>query len=156
MTSPAMRCSTSLANLRSLRRTASSTAISSKGFIECLTPSVTTPRPSGFTRICQTHTLVSLGTVIREQTGPTSRRSGAVRIDAEDSFHRFDEKNSKIMGMNGLDLVRQEEPDELSTFVYSRRNEEIIGYKDLKRAQEWNRNKNTLIKSYLQSRNNLI
>ncbi len=60
------------------------------------------------------------------------------------------------MGMNGLDLVRQEEPDELSTFVYSRRNEEIIGYKDLKRAQEWNRNKNTLIKSYLQSRNNLI
>ncbi|KAG7216829.1 hypothetical protein INR49_001483 [Caranx melampygus] len=32
--------------------TASSTAISQKGFIECLTPSVTTPLLSGFTRIC--------------------------------------------------------------------------------------------------------
>lgn len=44
----------SLANFFSFKRTASSTAISSNGFIECFTPSVTTPVLSGFTRICNT------------------------------------------------------------------------------------------------------
>ena len=34
----------------SLRRTASSTAISSKGFMLILTPCVSTPEPSAFTR----------------------------------------------------------------------------------------------------------
>lgn len=48
----------------SLRRTASSTAISQKGFIECLTPSVTTPELSGFTRTCKGGNL--LGRYVRE------------------------------------------------------------------------------------------
>merc|ERR1712227_596757 len=41
----------SFAILASFMRTASSTAISQNGFIECLTESLTTPEPSGLTRI---------------------------------------------------------------------------------------------------------
>ncbi len=40
----------SVACPRSLSRTASSTAISSNGFIDILTPWVSTPEPSAFTR----------------------------------------------------------------------------------------------------------
>ena len=48
---PHVTTTTSLASFFSLSLTASSTAISSKGFMECLTPSVTTPLLSGLTRI---------------------------------------------------------------------------------------------------------
>jgi hypothetical protein len=44
----------------SFSRTASSTAISSNGFMECLTPSVTTPVLSGFTRIWMKSTVFQL------------------------------------------------------------------------------------------------
>ena len=40
----------SVATPFSFRRTASSTAISSNGFIDILTPAVSTPEPSAFTR----------------------------------------------------------------------------------------------------------
>ncbi len=48
---PQLTATTSLTSFFSLSLTASSTAISQKGFIECLTPSVTTPVWSGLTRI---------------------------------------------------------------------------------------------------------
>ncbi len=47
---PQLTTTTSSAIFFSFMRTASSTAISSNGFIECFTPSVTTPVLSGFTR----------------------------------------------------------------------------------------------------------
>src|SRR5499425_873287 len=47
---PQDTATTSVATLFSLRRTASSTAISSNGFIDILTFAVSTPEPSGFTR----------------------------------------------------------------------------------------------------------
>lgn len=49
---PQLTATTSFISFFSLSLTASSTAISQKGFIECFTPSVTTPVLSGFTRIC--------------------------------------------------------------------------------------------------------
>lgn len=48
---PQLTATTSVTSFFSLSLTASSTAISQKGFIECLTPSVTTPVWSGLTRI---------------------------------------------------------------------------------------------------------
>lgn len=50
---PQLTAMTSFTSFFSLSRTASSTAISQKGFMECFTPSVTTPVLSGFTRICR-------------------------------------------------------------------------------------------------------
>ena len=49
---PQEKATISLAIFFSFMRTASSIAISSNGFIECLTPSVMTPDLSGLTRIC--------------------------------------------------------------------------------------------------------
>ena len=48
---PMVATTTSSAPPRSLMRSASSSAISSKGLMLILTPSVMTPLPSGFTRM---------------------------------------------------------------------------------------------------------
>src|SRR6185436_20504420 len=70
---PQETASTSVATPFSLRRTASSTAISSNGFIDIFTFAVSTPDPSGFTR---TLTLKSMTRLIgtRIFMGMTGRR----------------------------------------------------------------------------------
>ena len=61
---PQVTATISVAMPFSFRRTASSTAISSNGFIDIFTFAVSTPEPSGFTR---TLTLKSMTRLIRDQ-----------------------------------------------------------------------------------------
>lgn len=88
---PQLTATTSLMSFFSFSLTASSTAISQKGFIECFTPSVTTPLWSGFTRIWKEHERETEGfTRLQEQTIESHLdSSGCILLWQKEEEHTF-------------------------------------------------------------------